>query len=242
MTSNEESVNAGLLYVVGVPIGHFEDLTLRALRILGEVDLIASEDPAATQRLLAYHGVEAAMTSYGPAHIKEKAAVLVARLLHGARIALVSDCGSPVIADPGHLLVAGAHAHGIRVLSVPGPSALTAAVAAAGLSGDSFSFQGHLPETMSGVRRRVEMWLKSTIPTVTFCPPASLPLAVSTLANLAPRRLIMLACDLTKPGERIIRGTAREVRRRLGDIATAQDITLMLMGKNPVGNKREKKK
>jgi len=228
MTSGDQNIKTGILYVVGMPIGHLDDMSLRALRILGESDLIASEDPAATQRLLLHHGVATALTSYGPIHLEEKVAILIDRLQRGARIALVSDCGSPVIADPGSLLVASAHVHGIQVISVPGPSALTAAVAVAGLSCDSFFFQGQLPETKFRMRRCLVNDLKRKTPTVAFCTPRSLALALRTIAEIAPRRIIVLACDLTRPNELIIRGTARLAQQRLDDIMTAQDITLIL--------------
>ena len=228
----------GTLSLVAVPIGHPDDLTVRALRTLAEVDVIASEDPAATQGLLAHHGLTAAITSYGPANIKEKVALLIHRLREGAHIALVSDTGSPVVADPGSLLVTSAHACGIRVVSVPGPSALTAAVAAAGLPSGSWFFEGQLPDTKSGIRRRLHTRLQDTIPTVAFCSARSLALAVRTIAALAPRRHLALACDLTTPNERIIQGTATQVLRRLNDAVLAQKIILILKESRPVTRRK----
>ena len=235
----------GTLSIVGVPIGHSDDLTVRALRTLAEADVIASEDPAATQGLLAHHGLTANITSYGPSNIKEKVAVLTHRLREGAHVALVSDTGSPVIADPGSLLVESAHAHGIHVVSVPGPSALTAAVAAAGLSSSSFFFEGRLSETKSGVRRQLQTRLQDKTPTVAFCSARSLVFAVRTLAAFAPRRRIALVCDLTKPDERIIQGTAEHVLKQLDDAVTAQDITLIVKGggswtRNKTGSAKRK--
>ena len=229
---------AGTLSLVAVPIGHLDDLTVRALRTLADVDVIASENPVATQRLLAHHGLTAAITSYGPANIKEKVAVLIHRLREGAHIALVSDAGSPVVADPGSLLVKSAHAYGIRVVAVPGPSALTAAVAAAGLPSSSWFFAGQLPDTKSGIRRRLETRLQNKMPTVAFCSARSLALAVRTIAALVPRRHIALVCDLTKPNERIIQGTALHVLRNLNDAVTAQDITLIVKEGRAVSQSR----
>ncbi|TKS61965.1 MAG: hypothetical protein EWM72_00091 [Nitrospira sp.] len=242
VTSNDRPTKPGILYVVGVPIGHLDDITLRAIRIFREADLIASENPAATQQLLLHHGIEAALTSYGPTNLKEKVAVLIDRLQRGARIALVSDCGSPVIADPGRLLVASAHSHGIQVISVPGPSALTAAMAATGLSCDSFFFQGRLPETKLRIRRCLASRLKSKTPTIAFCTPTSLALALRTIAEIAPRRVIVLACDITKPVELIIRGTACQVQQQLDNVMTTQDITLILTGGKAIGGGRDGKK
>lgn len=239
MRPEQSQPNAeGILYLVAVPIGHVDDITVRAIRILRAADLIASEHPAATRRLLSHHGIATTLTSYGPTHIQEKAAVLIDRLRQGARIAFVSDCGSPVVADPGSLLVASAHAHGIRVVSVPGPSALTAAVAAAGISSETLLFLGQLPETKSGIRRRLSDHVTGKTVAVAFCTTGSLALALNLLTEIAPRRRIVLACDLTTPRERIVRGTAFHVRRVLDDVPPAQDITLILMGgKTPAANR-----
>jgi len=231
MTSGEPPAMPGVLFLVAVPIGNVDDLTLRAIRILREVDVIASEDPGKTRQLLSHHGIDATLTSYGPTNIEDKAAVLIDRLRRGARIALVSDCGSPVIADPGALLVASAHAQGIRVISVPGPSALTAAVASAGLPDAGFVFLGQLPETRRGIRRRLSIHPIGRVSAVAFCTGTSLALALDTLAVVAPRCHVTLTCDLTKSNERIMRGTVFQIRRALKNLPAAQDITLMLTGK-----------
>lgn len=228
---------SGTLSLVAVPIGHADDLTVRALRTLAEADVIASEDPAATQALLAHHGLATAITSYGPTNIKAKVAVLLHRLQQGAHVALVSDTGSPVVADPGSLLVESAHAHRIRVISVPGPSALTAAVAAAGFPSNAFFFAGPLPETKSSLRRRLQLLLHNTTPTVAFCSTTSLIFALRTIAAIAPRQQVALACDLTKPNERIIQGIALHVLRKLDNAAKPQNITLILKGGRPMARK-----
>ena len=237
-TSTGPPGKTGTLSIVGVPIGHSDDLTVRALRTLAEADVIASEDPSATQGLLAHHGLTANITSYGPSHIIQKVAVLIHRLRRGAHVALVSDTGSPVVADPGSLLVQSAHAHGIRVVSVPGPSALTAAVAAVGLASRSWFFDGELTEAKSGLRRRLQTRLQDKTPTVAFCSPRSAVFAVRTIAAIAPRRHIALVCDLTKPDERIIQGTALQVLRMLNDAVTAQDITFIVKGGRPAARRK----
>jgi len=224
----------GTLSLVGVPIGHADDLTVRALRTLAEADMIASENPAATRGLLAHHGLTTNITSYGPANIREKVAVLIHRLRQGAHIALVSDSGSPVVADPGCLLVESAHVHGIRVVSVPGPSALTAAVAAVGLPSSSWFFEGQLPETRSSLQRRLRARLQDKTPTVAFCSSRSLVATVRMIAAIAPRQHIALVCDLTKSDERILQGTAIQVLQKLDEAVTGQEITLILKGGRPV--------
>ena len=241
MPSEQSQQNAGgMLYLVGVPIGQADDITVRAIHILHDVDLIVSEDPAATQRLLAHHKVDATLTSYGPTHIQEKVAVLIHRLRQGARIAFVSDCGSPVIADPGSCLVTAAHSHGIRVVSVPGPSALTAAVAAAGFHSDTLLFLGQLPCTRTGIRQRFHMAPDGPAITVAFCNHETLALSLDVLAENAPRRHVALACDLTTPHERMVRGTVSSVRRMLHEFAESRNITLILRGK--IGPQERKKR
>lgn len=240
MPSERSQQNArGALYLVAVPIGHVADITLRAIHILRNADIIATENPAATCLLLSHHGIDATLTSYGPTHIDEKVSVLIDRLQQGARIAFVSDCGSPVIADPGSRLVTAAHAHGIQVVSVPGPSALTAAIVAAGLACDTVLFLGQLPETASGIRRRLSVDSTGQTTTVAFCTPDTVALALHTIAERTPRRRVMLACDLSKPHERIIRGTATSVRRTLNNIQPDQDITLILIGITPRNAKKK---
>jgi 16S rRNA (cytidine1402-2'-O)-methyltransferase len=240
MPSEWSQQNArGVLYLVAVPIGHIDDITLRAIHILREADVIASENPAATRLLLSHHAIDATVTSYGPTHINEKVSVLIDRLQQGARIAFVSDCGSPVIADPGSCLVTAAHAHGIQVVSVPGPSALTTAIVAAGLDCDTVLFLGQLPETTSGIRRRLSVDPTGQTTTVAFCTPDTLALALHTVEERTPRRRVMLACDLSKPSERIVRGTAASMRRMLNDIQPDQDITLILIGRTPRSAKKK---
>jgi 16S rRNA (cytidine1402-2'-O)-methyltransferase len=231
MTSGQPPSKPGVLFLVAVPIGNVDDLTLRAIRILGEADLIASEDPGKTWQLLSHHGIGATLTSYGPTNIEEKAAILIDRLHRGARIAFVSDCGSPVIADPGALLVTLAHTHGIQVISIPGPSALTAAIAAAGLPGAGFVFLGQLPETRGSMRRRLSIHPIGTESAVAFCTGTSLAFALDIIADVAPLCTIVLACDLTKPNERIMRGTVFQIRRGLKNLPTPEDVTLILTGK-----------
>jgi 16S rRNA (cytidine1402-2'-O)-methyltransferase len=239
---HKAEIETGTLYIVAVPIGQPNDISLRALRMLGEADLIASEDPAVTQQLLSHHGLTTTVTSYGPTNLLEKVTVLIDRLKRGARIALVSDCGTPVIADPGALLVDEAQAHGIRVISVPGPSALTAAVAAAGFSGESFFFQGQLPEQKARISRCLADRVKSKTPTVAFCTNRSIRPALRSLAELAPQQLLVLVCDLTTGHEQIIRGTAGLILKRLDDLKRAQHITLILTGGKQAKTRRAGRK
>jgi 16S rRNA (cytidine1402-2'-O)-methyltransferase len=229
MTSVGRSDRTGTLYVVAVPIGHPDDVTMRGVRILGEVDIIASEDPRLTQELLMHHGIHATVTSYGPRNLQEKAAVLVQRLQQGMNVALVSDCGSPLVADPGHFLVAAAHAQGIPVVPLPGPSVVIAALTTAGFPCDSFHFLGHLPTASARLTRSLIDSLGRKGPTVAFCPEPVVARILKTLDGLSPRCPVAVAYDLTKANERIIRGTVSEVRGRLRPVQRG-NVTLVLAG------------
>ncbi|MGE0470089.1 MAG: 16S rRNA (cytidine(1402)-2'-O)-methyltransferase [Nitrospira sp.] len=229
MTLESHPPRIGKLNVVAVPIGHPDDLTVRSIRILRTVDIIASEDPIATQQLLAHHQIYATVTSYGPSNLREKARVLLQRLQQGADVALVSDCGSPLIADPGHLLVSLAHAHHIPVVPVPGPSVVIAALTAAGLPCDSFYFLGHLPSSPAHVARCLTDVLTREIPTIVFCTVTSVAHALRTLTVVTPRRRVVLACDLTRSDERILCGTPRQILQKLRGRA-GEDMTLVIAG------------
>lgn len=220
----------GTLFIVGVPIGHPDDITIRALQILRQANIVVSEDPAVTQALLQHHGLSAVLTSYGPRHLKEKVSVLIDRLQQGASVALISDCGSPVISDPGSLLIDAAHRQDIPVCSVPGPSAVIAAIAASGWSGDSFFFQGQLPEGTAQIKRWITATLKQSVHSIFFCPSEFLTEVVETLEKLNKNRYIIAACDLTTSREVILRGTAGQVRKLIEEMSPPEAVTIILQG------------
>src|SRR6266851_9815453 len=147
------SAAGGCLYLVGTPIGNLEDITLRALRILKEVDQIACEDTRHTQKLLTHYEIRKPLVSYHEHNEMTRAPELLMALEQGAKIALVSDAGMPLVSDPGHRLVALCLRHQVRVVPVPGPSAMLASLAAAGLPSEEFLFVGFLP-ARTGERRR----------------------------------------------------------------------------------------
>ena len=225
------------LFLVGVPIGNPDDITIRALEVLKRVDVIATEDPIATQELLRHHNLSAVLTSYGPTRIKEKVAVLIDRLQQGTSIALLSDCGSPVISDPGSLLVAAAHKHSIPVSSLPGPSAVTTAIAASGFSAEAFHFYGEITADTGPQLRRLIRILTHTEPTIFFCTTKSCPAILNVIARTAPRRKIALACNLTLEQETILKGAARHVAERLKRIRPPQAMTMIVAGQQPTGRK-----
>ncbi|MDF0644037.1 MAG: SAM-dependent methyltransferase [Nitrospira sp.] len=202
----------GTLYVVGTPIGDPDDITIRALRILRIVPIIAAEDPRSTQALLAYHGITGGIagtvTSYGPGNLEEKISLLLHRLRRGDDVALVSDSGMPVIQDPGSRLIAAARQAEIPVTSVPGPSALTAAAALSGFSADCLVFEGRLPRS----RRRLTSFLRQRCgdrrTAIFFVEERAVAAMLETLASVLPTRMIVLAQNLTMEDEQIHRGTA----------------------------------
>ena len=228
----------GTLYVVGTPIGHPDDITLRALATLRHVTVIASEDPRATQALLAHHGITATVTSYGPFNRHEKVLLLLHRLTQGQDVALVSDNGTPVIYDPGSLFVAAAHQAGIPVKAIPGPSPMTAATAISGFSGDAIIFDGHLPST----RRRLVQYLsrlrKERRTLVFYVDPRALTRLLKVLAQILPTRQIAIAMNLTTRKETLSRGRPSELLGQIGPVPKDSAVTVVIEGYGVGSQKR----
>jgi len=201
----------GTLYLVGTPIGNLEDITLRALRILKEADLIACEDTRHTAKLLARYGIATPMESYHKFNEATRAQQLVQRLREGKNIVLVSDSGMPLISDPGYELVSCCRKEGIPVIPVPGPSAALAALIGSGLPVDSFYFAGFLPPR-AGLRKRRLGALSSIPATLIFyeAPHRILSSLEDMIAVLGERRACM-ARELTKIHEEFLHGTLPEI-------------------------------
>jgi 16S rRNA (cytidine1402-2'-O)-methyltransferase len=204
------------LFVVATPIGNLEDITLRALRVLKEVDVIACEDTRQTQKLLNHYGISKPTVSYHEHNEAKRAAELMVDLEEGARIALVTDAGMPGISDPGYRLIALAIRSRIPVVPVPGASAFLAALVASGLPTDSFRFGGFLP-AKRGPRRRMLENLKDVPRTQIFYEaPHRITETVEDIVEvLGPKRHVVLAREVTKIHEEFIRGSAREVLEQL---------------------------
>jgi 16S rRNA (cytidine1402-2'-O)-methyltransferase len=204
---------SGTLYLVATPIGNLEDITLRALRVLREVDLVACEDTRQTRRLLDHYGVPTATLSYHEHNEVERAAELVDRLGQGLSIALVSDAGTPLVSDPGYRLVRAAAEAGIRVEPIPGPSAVIAALSASGLATDAFHFGGFLPPR-SAQRRKALLKLKDEPATLIFYEaPHRLLEALEDIDAVLGARQVVIARELTKIHEEFLRGTPAELRQ-----------------------------
>jgi 16S rRNA (cytidine1402-2'-O)-methyltransferase len=225
-----KAVAPGTLYVVGTPIGNLEDITLRALRVLKEADLIACEDTRQTQKLLQHHGIETSTISYHEHNEAERAGELVAKLKAGASVALVSDAGMPGISDPGYRVINLAIESGIPVVPVPGASAFLSALAASGFATDCFHFGGFLP-SKSGQRRHVLEAIGGADHTVTFyeAPHRIVEALEDVVEVLGTRRRVVVAREVTKLHEEFLRGTAGEIldqlRRRVG---VKGEITLLI--------------
>jgi 16S rRNA (cytidine1402-2'-O)-methyltransferase len=224
------SRSPGTLYVVGTPIGHPDDITLRALATLRRVTVIASEDPRATQALLTHHGITATVTSYGPFQRLDKIRLLLHRLTQGQDVALVSDNGTPVIYDPGSLFVAAAHQAGIPIKVIPGPSIITAAPAISGFSGDTIIFEGHIPSTSRRLGPYLSRFRKERR-TLVFCvDPGALTGLLKILAQILPTRQIAIAMNLTTSNETLSRGLPGELLDQIGPVPKNSMVTVVIEG------------
>jgi 16S rRNA (cytidine1402-2'-O)-methyltransferase len=237
--SSTASVLAPGLYLVATPIGNLEDITLRAVRVLKEADVIACEDTRQTQKLLNHYGISTRTTSYHEHNEMTRAAELVLDLEGGARVALVTDAGMPGISDPGYRLISLAIRHHIPVVPVPGASAFLAALVASGLPTDSFRFSGFLPPK-SGQRRQMLESLKSSPRTQVFYEaPHRVKEAVEDVVEiLGGERQLVIAREVSKIHEEFLRGRASEILETLsarGDIKG--EITLLIGKAEGTGQK-----
>ncbi|MGH9555564.1 MAG: 16S rRNA (cytidine(1402)-2'-O)-methyltransferase, partial [Terriglobales bacterium] len=206
------SASSPVLYVVATPIGNLEDITLRALRVLKEADLIACEDTRHTRKLLDHYGITTATISYHEHNEAERAAELVEKLNTGTRIALVTDAGMPGVSDPGYRVIALAIRHKISVVPVPGASAVVAALAASGLPTDSFRFAGFLPAKQGQRRKALEQVRDSGSTEVFYETPHRLVECMEDVVEvLGPQRPVVIAREITKLHEEFLRGPAAEV-------------------------------
>jgi 16S rRNA (cytidine1402-2'-O)-methyltransferase len=235
-TKNADSSERGAtiggpsLYLVATPIGNLEDITLRALRVLKEVDLIACEDTRQTLKLLSHYGIQTRTVSYHEHNEMTKAAELVVDLESGAKIALVTDAGMPGISDPGFRLIALAIRHHVPVVPIPGASAFLAALVASGLPTDSFRFSGFLP-AKSGQRRKLLESIKDSPRTQVFyeAPHRLLETLADVCEVLGEARHVVVAREVTKIHEEFLRGRAQEILAELksrGDVKG--EITLLI--------------
>jgi 16S rRNA (cytidine1402-2'-O)-methyltransferase len=217
---------AGTLYIVATPIGNLEDITLRALRVLKEADLIACEDTRHTRKLLVHYQISTPTISYHDHNERERSAELVNKLEAGQNIAVVSDAGTPLISDPGFRIVREAIERGISVVPIPGPSALIAALSAAGLPEREFMFVGFLPARRTARRARLSelAGVRSTL--VFYEAPHRIKDTIDDARDLLGNRDCALAREVTKIHEEFVRGRLSEIE--LADGATKGEMVLMI--------------
>ena len=229
---------AAALYVVATPIGNLEDITLRALRVLKESDVIACEDTRQTQKLLNHYGITTRTVSYHEHNEMTRAPELVRDLEQGARVALVTDAGMPGISDPGFRLISLAIRHHVPVVPIPGASAFLAALVASGLPTDSFRFSGFLP-AKQGQRREVLEELRPSPRTQVFyeAPHRIGECLADVIEILGPERHIVLAREVTKIHEEFLRGRADEILENLKTQGEIKGEITLLIGKAEPGQK-----
>jgi 16S rRNA (cytidine1402-2'-O)-methyltransferase len=222
----------GVLYLVGTPIGNLEDISLRALRLLKEVDLIACEDTRQTQKLLNHYGIEKRTISYHEHNELTRAAELIMHLELGQSIALVTDAGTPGISDPGYRLVALAIRHHIPVVPIPGPAAFLAALVASGLPTDSFRFGGFLPVKGGQRRAMLESIKQSPRTQIFYEAPHRIVDALNDVVDvLGPHRHVVIAREVTKIHEEFLRCTAAEAVAELKAREEIRGEITLLIGK-----------
>jgi 16S rRNA (cytidine1402-2'-O)-methyltransferase len=208
--------STGCLHVVATPIGNLDDITLRALRVLAEADVIAAEDTRHSRALLARHGLDRPLLALHEHNEEQQAPRLLERLQYGETVALVSDAGTPLLSDPGYRLVGLAAAAGIEVIAIPGPSAITAALSISGLPTNRFAFEGFLP-ARKAARIKLLQGLQSEQRTLVFF--ESSHRIASSLADLAvtlgAERPAAICREMTKQFETVLRGSLAELKARV---------------------------
>lgn len=217
------------LYLVATPIGNLEDISLRAIRILkDEVDRIACEDTRHSRKLLVHYGINKPLVSYHEHNERHRGEELLAALLAGEKIALISDAGTPLISDPGYRLVAAAAAAGIPIIPIPGASAILTALCASGLPTDAFAFGGFLPPKQGQRRKALEAWAESPATLVFYEAPHRILEALADIETVLGERPVVLARELTKLHEEFLRGTARQVRDQLSSANTRGEMVILI--------------
>lgn len=231
------AVERATLYVVATPIGNLDDVTLRALRVLRDADVIAAEDTRHTRQLLEHHGIPARgrLVAYHDHVEAERADELVLRLASGESVALVSDAGTPLIADPGYRLTRAALQAGLRVVPVPGPSSPVALLSCAGLPTDRFTFAGFLPAKSAARQRAIAELADRTETLLLLESPHRLGATLADLAAVLGDREAVLGRELTKRFEEVRRGTLATLAARYGDQGDGEargEIVLAIAGRS----------
>jgi 16S rRNA (cytidine1402-2'-O)-methyltransferase len=221
---------AGRLFVVGTPIGNLEDISLRALRVLGEVAAIACEDTRQTLKLLNRYDIRKPLLSYFQPREGQRVPEILRLLKEGRDVALVSDAGTPGISDPGFPLIRAALKEGLSVVPIPGPSAVTAALSAAGLPTHRFLFVGFPPPKITGLRKCLAGLAGEEATLVFFLPTRKLPQFLEAVVDVLGDRRVVVARELTKIHEEFLRGKAGELVAKIGTTIPKGEATILIEG------------
>ena len=228
---------AGTLYIVSTPIGNLEDITLRGLRILREVDLIAAEDTRRSGMLLQHFGIQKPLTSFFQGNEQKKKDFVLSRLEEGKNVALVSDGGTPGISDPGYPLIRAAIEKGIPVIAIPGPCAAIVSLSVSGLPTDAFRFRGFLPRKSTKRREVLREWIEACETLVFYESPHRIGETLRDILDILGDRQMALGRELTKVHEEVLRGRVSDLLNELAKRKLKGEMTLVISGK---GRRRER--
>lgn len=223
-------MTSGTLYIVSTPIGNMEDITLRAIRVLKEADLVAAEDTRHTRHLLDRYQIATQLTSYHDHNKEEKAPVLVARMLEGKSVALVSDAGTPGISDPGYFLINLAIDRKISVVPIPGATAAIAALSVSGMPTDRFVFEGFLPAKHQARIKRLQQLVQEERTLVFYEAPHKIIRTTEDMIEVFGDRRVVITRELTKLHEELIRGMLSECLKRLREGTIKGEFTIIAHG------------
>lgn len=228
----------GTLFVVSTPIGNLEDITLRAIRVLSEVELIACEDTRHTRKLLNHYDIKTRTISYHEHNERERSPALIGSLQTGMNIALVSDAGTPGISDPGYTLINQAVRAGLRVVSVPGPTALISALVASGLPADEFLFVGFLPSRSQARRRKLEELAQISATLVFYEAPHRIKSTLKDMSEILGNRQAAVGRELTKLHEELLRGTLSELATQFNSGSRPRGEMVLIVDQNVIASKQ----
>ncbi len=223
-------VEGGVLYLVSTPIGNLEDITLRALKVLKDVDLLAAEDTRHTGTLLIHYNLHKSIISYHDFNKDRKAPFLIEQLKAGKSIAIISDAGTPGISDPGYLLVQQSIRENIRVVPIPGASAFLSALVVSGLPTDRFVFEGFLSPKPGKRRRRLEELREEKRTLIFYESPHRFAKMIEDMAEILGQRKMVIGRELTKKFEEIIRGTPEEIKCYFGEGKVKGELVVLIEG------------
>lgn len=241
MTLHSSNPTKGTLYIVSTPIGNREDITIRALRTLKEVDLIAAEDTRRTGLLLRHFGIQTPLTSYFEGNELRKKEFILSKLMQGERVALVSDAGTPGISDPGFRLIQTAVEHRIPIIPIPGASAVIVALSVSGLPTDAFVFRGFLPHKTKKRRDLLKDLADIRETLIVYESPHRISETLKDIYEVLGDRKIVLTRELTKIYEEVLRGKVSEIQLQIADRKLKGEITLVISGKTRFEKEREKR-